>query len=98
MSKFPPKAALVSNLRTTFSSKEKKKHINSQRAGYVIFGMNEKYTRVLQMTTGKLFAEKEDKFSGLRGLSNGDTHKSEIVYIGRSSVMKLNEILESITI
>lgn len=33
------------------------------------------------MTTGKLFAGKEDKFSGLRGLKNEDTHKSKTIYI-----------------
>lgn len=50
------------------------------------------------MTTGKLFAGKEDKFSRLRGLSKEDTHKSETVYTGESFVKKLNEILKSITI
>lgn len=42
--------------------------------------MKMEYTRVLQMTTGKLSARKEDTFNGPRGLSNKNTHTVRSMY------------------
>ena len=44
--------------------------------------MKLEYTRVLQMTTGKLFAGREDTFGGPRGLYNDDSTKSKTVCMG----------------